>query len=202
MLPGLWGFRGHFLELPRSPLRTHCAVSKGWLTGAIWSGDYPRLTVWGKCKGHLIRSPQSNRDSLAESLAKPRSHFLWQSSSTITQVVITQVHLWSVGECWRCVGVETIMVMHGLMFSASGPAFVRMGFHRLFQKYPAQALLPQTLSGLYLISLPPKSHSSHPRIEMETVNIFRRGSDYPAPTVLLHSFRSYPHLEAKFKLVT
>ena len=99
-------------------------------------------------------------------------------------------------EEWRQSWLFTV-----IMFSASGPGFIRRQFHRFFQKYPAQGFLP-LLSGLSLISLAPKSCSLHPSIGIEPVDIFRKGSDYPVPTFSLHLFRSNPHLKFEFKPVT
>lgn len=77
------------------------------------------------------------------------------------------------------------------MFSASGPGFMRMEFHRFFQKYLVQGFLP-LLSGLSLISLVPKSCALYSSIGIEPVDIFRKGSNYPVPTFSLHLFGSNP----------
>lgn len=73
---------------------------------------------------------------------------------------------------------------------------------RLFQKYPAQALLSSPLPGLPLNSLILKLFSPHPRLEIEPLDFIRRGSNYPAPSFPLYSFRSNLYLKVEFELVT
>lgn len=78
-----------------------------------------------------------------------------------------------------------------IMFSDSDPALIRMRCDRLFQKYPAKPFFHHHFLAFPLILwlLNHDLHIQGQRWNMQTFSC-RRGSNYPAPTLLLHSFRS------------
>ena len=149
----------HLLRLPKNPVRTHCATSKGWFKESPDQENIPDSLLWENTKRSSWRkSGQAQKLDIYDCLPPPSHEWLLHKQVS---------DHWMKVEEWRqsrlCINV----------FSASGPVnFIRIEFHTFFQKYPTQAFL-SLLPGLSLISLAPKSCSLHTTIEIELADIFR-----------------------------